>query len=89
MINDMPGTEGKLTAVKGNKGYEARLAFLNNSQTVELVGRIHADLFNSDRMLLNGVDMDIKLTRAPDAFILWALQMIQKYVSKSKMSLFT
>jgi hypothetical protein len=70
MINDTPGAEGKLTAVKGNKGYEARLAFLNNSQTVELVGRIHADLFNSDRMLLNGVDLDIKLTRAPEAFYL-------------------
>ena len=27
-----------------------------------------ADLFNSDRMLINGVDMNIKLTRAPESF---------------------
>jgi hypothetical protein len=35
-----------------------------------LYGRLHADLFNSDRLLLNGVDMNIKLTRAPEAFYL-------------------
>jgi hypothetical protein len=49
-------------------GYESRLASLNNSQTITLSGKLHADLFNSDKMLMNGVYMDIKLTRAPEAF---------------------
>jgi hypothetical protein len=70
MINDTPGTDGKLTAVKGNKGYESRLAFLNNSKTITLSGKFHADLFNTNKMLLNGVNMDIKLTRAPETFYL-------------------
>jgi len=39
---------------------------------LELYGRLHADLFNSDKMLINGVDMNIKLTRAPEAFYLLA-----------------
>jgi len=29
-------------------------------------------LFNSDKMLINGVDMNIKLTRAPEAFYVLA-----------------
>ena len=37
-----------------------------------LFGRLHADLFNSDKMLINGVDMNIKLTRAPEGFYLLA-----------------
>jgi hypothetical protein len=28
-------------------------------------------LFSSYKMLINGVDMNIKLTRAPEAFYLW------------------
>jgi hypothetical protein len=65
------GTEnGSLTADKANKGYTTRLNYLSESQTIELYGRLHADLFNSDRMLINGVDMNIRLTRAPEAFYL-------------------
>jgi hypothetical protein len=44
---------------------------MGNSQTVELYGRLHAGLFNSDRKLINGVDTNIKLTRTSDAFYLF------------------
>ena len=67
---DSSATDGKLSADKENKGYATRLNYLSKSQTVELYGRLHADLFNSDRMLINGVDMNIRLTRAPEAFYL-------------------
>jgi hypothetical protein len=53
-----------------NNGYTTRLQYRSNSQTVELYGRLHADLFNSDRMLINGVDMNIKLTRTSEAIYL-------------------
>jgi len=52
--------------LKDNSGYAERLYCLNNGNTLELYGRLHADLFNSDKMLNNGVDMNIKLTRAPE-----------------------
>ena len=58
--------------LKGNYGYTTRLKYIGNSQTVEMYGRLHADLFNSDKMLINGVDMNIKLTRTPKAFYLLA-----------------
>jgi hypothetical protein len=38
----------------------------------ELYVRLHTDIFNSDRMLINGSDMNIKLTRAPETFYLLA-----------------
>jgi hypothetical protein len=47
--------------------------YLGNSHNTELYGRIHADMFNSDKMLINGVEMNIKLTRAPEAFYLLRL----------------
>jgi hypothetical protein len=40
---------------------------------------LHASLFNSDKILINGVDMKIKLKRVPDAFYLWRLRTITKY----------
>ena len=46
------------------------MKYIGNSQTVELYGRLHADSLNSDKMLIKGVDMKIKLTRIPDAFYL-------------------
>jgi len=33
-----------------------------------MYGRLYANLFSSDKMLINGVDMNIKLTRTPEAF---------------------
>jgi hypothetical protein len=56
--------------LKDNAGYTTRLQYMANSQTIELYGRLHADLFNSDRMLINGVDMNIKLTRTSEVFYL-------------------
>jgi hypothetical protein len=35
-------------------------------------GRLQSGLLNSDKMLINGADMNIKLTRAPEAFYLLA-----------------
>jgi hypothetical protein len=54
--------DGSLSADKANTTW---LNHLNESKNIELQGRLHADSFNSDRMLINGVDMNIKLTRAP------------------------
>jgi len=53
--------------LKENTAYVKLSNYLSNVKTLELYGRLHADLFNSDKMLINCVDMNIKLTRAPDA----------------------
>jgi hypothetical protein len=58
--------------LKDINSYTTRLKYIGNSQTVELCRRLHADLFNSDKMLTHGVDMNIKLTRKSEAFYLLA-----------------
>jgi hypothetical protein len=64
---DSPTSDG---ALKDNSGHDTRLKYVRSNETVELYGRLDADLFNSCKMLINGVDMNIKLTRAPEAFYL-------------------
>jgi len=66
MYLDWPGE------LKDNSGYAKRLIYVSNSKILELYFRLHADLFNSDKMPINGADMNIKLTRAPEAFYLLA-----------------
>jgi hypothetical protein len=66
---DSPTSDG---ALKDNNSYATRLNYLSNTQNIELYGRLHADLFISDRKLNNVVYTNIKLTRAPEVFYLLA-----------------
>jgi hypothetical protein len=56
--------------LKENTGYAKPSNYLSNGKTLDLYGRLHADLFNSDKMPINGVNMNIKLTPSPDGFYL-------------------
>ena len=56
---DSPTCDG---ALKDNTGYATRLNDFDNSKTIELYGRLNADLLNSHKMLIDFVDMNIKLT---------------------------
>ncbi|XP_067435528.1 uncharacterized protein F54H12.2-like [Thunnus thynnus] len=53
-----------------NRGLNKRAAFSANSREVHLLGALHTDILFSERLLLNSVDMRIKLTRASDTFCL-------------------
>lgn len=59
---------GNLDASDTNTGFETRLKKLN--KTVELYGKLHADIFNSPILLGYGTELKIRLTRAPTAFVL-------------------
>jgi hypothetical protein len=51
-----------------NLGLKKRALFTANSGSVELMGRLHCDIFQQDRYLINNVDMSLKLIRSPVAF---------------------
>jgi len=51
-----------------NAGLMERRNFTARSRVVDMIGRIHADLFFQNRYLLNEVNVKIKLTRSRDAF---------------------
>ena len=49
-----------------------RRRYVAESRVVEMMGRLHVDLFLQDRLLLNGVSVKIRLVRSKDAFSLRA-----------------
>ncbi|XP_071950809.1 uncharacterized protein F54H12.2-like [Antedon mediterranea] len=53
-----------------NKGLKKRAQYIGGSRFVDLIGPIHCDIFFQDRMMLNGVDVKIKLHRSKNAFSL-------------------
>ena len=44
-----------------NTCLETRSEWTKTSKIVELQGRIHSDLFNQEKLILNGVDLTVKL----------------------------
>jgi hypothetical protein len=53
-----------------NAGLVARSTFTNGSSVVDLIGRVHSDIFFQDRYLINGVSLRLRFTRSKDAFTL-------------------
>ncbi|XP_031789052.1 uncharacterized protein F54H12.2-like [Nasonia vitripennis] len=53
-----------------NKGLENRKYFTQNRRYFDMIGHLHHDLFNQDKMLINGVEMRVRLVRSKDAFCL-------------------
>ncbi|XP_071333652.1 uncharacterized protein F54H12.2-like [Trachinotus anak] len=68
---DTPGAMDSRVTVNGpNRGLNTRAAFTTNSRELHLFVALHGDVFFCERLLLNSVDLRIKLTRASDAFCL-------------------
>ena len=53
-----------------NTGLETRSEWTKTRKIVELQGRIHSDLFNQEKLILNGVDLAVKLHRHNPEFCL-------------------
>ena len=60
------------TVNAGNLGLVERGRYLAESRVVNMMGRLHVDLFIQDKFLLNGIDVKIRLVRSKDAFSLMA-----------------
>ena len=60
------------TVNAGNLGLVELGRYLAESRVVDMMGRLHVDLFLQDKFLLNGVDVKIRLVRSKDAFSLMA-----------------
>ncbi|XP_057299246.1 uncharacterized protein F54H12.2-like [Hydractinia symbiolongicarpus] len=57
-------------AAGDNAGLVKRQGYTARSRIVELSGRLHCDIFNQGRLLLNGLSLKITLHRNKDAFCL-------------------
>jgi hypothetical protein len=65
---DTPGQHDDIA--DANVGLVKRRAHFAKSKCVPVLGKIHADIFNQQRYLLNGVDLTIKLLRNADKLVL-------------------
>jgi hypothetical protein len=59
-------------AVDRNSGLAKRQTFGAESREIDMIGRIHTDIFFQERYMLNEVNAKIKLIRSNDAFCLMA-----------------
>ena len=62
-----------------NKGYRIRHTAASKSQEIDMMGRLHSDVFAQDRYMLNGVDVKIKLTPSKDSFNLLTAEPTKGY----------
>src|SRR6266481_476927 len=57
-----------------NKNAAFRRLLFEDSRKHDMIGKLHGDIFNFDRYLLNNIDLQLTLTRAKDAFCLFSLK---------------
>ena len=62
-----------------NSDLGTRSEWTKTSRTVELQGRIHSDLFNQEKLILNGVDLMVKLHRHKPEFCLLSAHIAPAY----------
>ena len=57
---------------KGNSGLKKRYDLTSKSKVLDMIGPLHCDIFQQNRLLLNMVDLKVKLTRSKPSFCLMA-----------------
>lgn len=65
-----------------NKGLKERAEYTNESQLLVMRGKIHGDIFNQSKPLIDHVKMTLKFTRNSDSFILMSSMPNAKYKVK-------
>lgn len=67
------------TAENGNEGLFQRYEHVKKSKTLDMIGNLHCDLFYQNRLLLNLVDVKIKLNRSKPDFCLVSSSVAPNY----------
>uniref|UniRef100_H3ANZ2 Uncharacterized protein n=1 Tax=Latimeria chalumnae TaxID=7897 RepID=H3ANZ2_LATCH len=82
VYRDTPGEHEDFDLDGDNEGFKKRNVFTAFSRKVELMGRLHAGLFFQEKLMLNGVDVKIKLIRNKDEFCLLSGDADERYKLK-------
>ena len=62
-------TAGKMTSTtRDNNGYEKRRELAAKSKSIDMMGRLHVDIFQQGRYMVNGVDVKIRLVPSKSTF---------------------
>ena len=65
---DTAGHLEETDPVKENLGLQSRSSFTNESKVTELIGRLHTDLCNQGRLILNGLPIRLVFHKSKDSF---------------------
>ncbi|XP_067119140.1 uncharacterized protein F54H12.2-like [Centruroides vittatus] len=65
-------TAQHMDSIENNEGMAKRFNIGKQSRLIDLVGRLHIDLSHQPKLLINNVDLRIKLERSKDNFALMA-----------------
>ena len=63
-------TDPAYVLVEGDKGLWDRYNLIKNSQVVDMIGQLHCDIFQQNRLMINMVDIKIKMIRSKPEFCL-------------------
>ena len=65
-----------------NTGFLARRNHIKKSQEIHMYGRLHADICNVPKLIVNGVKMQIELTKPSPRSTCWVTKSVVKYILK-------
>lgn len=93
-IKDTDGKHDEKKITSDNEGYKKRAIKCQLSKDIDLIGALHFDLINQPKLLINGVNLRIKLERNKDSFALMSesdnfkikIQLANLYVRKIAIS---
>ena len=74
--------ERAVVAAGENKGLVKRASFTKSSKVVDMMGRIHSDIFFQEKLLMNGIGVRIRLVRSKDSFSLVSTEAAPTYKIK-------
>ena len=62
---------GKMNDGKdANTGFVQHRKLLSVTKSVDMIGHLHCDVFNQEKLLINGVEVRVRLVRSRDSFCL-------------------
>ena len=51
-----------------NEGLSSRRNLMGVKKNIDMIGYLHCDVFNQDKLLINGVEVRVRLVRSRDSF---------------------
>ena len=71
-----------MVAAGENKGLVKRASFTQFSKVVDIMRRIHSDIFFQEKLLMNRISVRIKLVKSKDSFSLVSMDAAPTYKTK-------
>lgn len=87
-IKDKPDFLEVITAKDPNTGLQSRKYWSDDSRWFELYGKLNSDVFNTPKLLINGVSLDILLTLDSPEFFLMGSDKVETVVKVLEANLY-